>query len=351
MMSAGDIIDAPLDWVAAGGNYPDTVLSSRVRLARNLRKWPFPWRSGEEGLRSVAEIIRGLVATATELSETRTLDVNELDASARQALLERRIISPDFTGGGPGREVVLDDRGVVSLMVNEEDHIRIQVILGGLQLQEALGRACEVDKTLEPLEYAFNSEYGYMTACPTNTGTGMRASVMIHIPALDVMRQTGRIIRECNRVGLTFRGMYGEGSESAGSLFQVSNQVALGPTEDELVEKVSGVASRLAGQETKARKTLLEKKGIELEDRAWRAWGIIHNARSVSSRELLELLSMIRVGSALEILPPFSPETWNRLLLFSQPAHVRVTADEDDDKERGIDVLRAQVIRRLLEQN
>ncbi|MDT8284399.1 MAG: ATP--guanido phosphotransferase, partial [Thermovirgaceae bacterium] len=196
--------------------------------------------------------------------------------------------------------------------------------------------------------YAFDGKSGFLTTCPTNMGTGLRASVMIHLPALSVLRKIGRIVAECGRIGLTVRGMYGEGSESAGSLFQVSNQVTLGQAEEELLEKVYGVASGLVGKERSARVRLLDVKGREFEDRAWRAWGLLRNARIVDRRESLELLSISRMASEMDILPAVPTIAWNRMLLDIQQAHMQARAERPLGAEE-LNARRADVLRRLFE--
>ncbi len=345
---ARDLAESPLEWLKGLGESSDMVFSCRVRLARNLDRFVFPWRAGPETLCAVADAVRSRIASDTSISPMRSLVIDALDPLARGVLVERHLVSPALARGGPGRESLMDDKGVLSVMINEEDHIRIQAFLDGLSIHDAWKAARAIDQSLEDLGYAFDGKSGFLTTCPTNMGTGLRASVLIHLPALSVLRKIGKIVADCGRIGLTVRGMYGEGSDSAGSLFQVSNQVTLGQTEEELLEKVSGVASGLVKKESAARMQLLDVKGPELEDKAWRAWGLLRYARRVDRRESLELLSLTRMTSEMGILPSVPVETWNRLLLDIQQAHIQARADRPLGAEE-LNASRADVLRRLFE--
>lgn len=345
---ARDLADSPLEWLKGMGEFSDIVFSCRVRLARNLDRFVFPWRADPEALGAVADSIRSCLASDTSLNPMRSIVMDSLDPLARGVLVERHLVSPALARGGPGRESLMDAKGVLSVMVNEEDHIRIQAFFDGLRVQDAWQAARAVDHSLEELGYAFNQKSGFLTTCPTNMGTGLRSSVMIHLPALSVLRKIGKIVADCGRIGLTVRGMYGEGSDSVGSLFQVSNQVTLGQTEEELLEKVSGVASGLVKKERSARMQLLDVKGPELEDKAWRAWGLLRYARRVDRREFLELLSLTRMSSEMGILPSVPTETWNSLLLDIQQAHIQARSDLPLGAEE-LDASRADVLRRLFE--
>ncbi len=343
---ARELADSPLKWLEGLGESSDIVLSCRVRLARNLEKFVFPWRADPETLNTVAGTIRSHIAPDNSKKPLRSLVIDSLDPLARGILVERHLISSALARGGPGREALVDEKGILSVMLNEEDHIRIQAFFDGLRIHDAWKAAREVDQALEDLGYAFDGKSGFLTTCPTNIGTGLRASVMIHLPALSVLRKIGRIVAECGRIGLTVRGMYGEGSESAGSLFQVSNQVTLGQAEEELLEKVYGVASGLVGKERSARVRLLDVKGREFEDRAWRAWGLLRHARIVDRRESLELLSISRMASEMDILPAVPTIAWNRMLLDIQQAHMQARAERPLGAEE-LNARRADVLRRL----
>ncbi|MFP4481772.1 MAG: protein arginine kinase [Thermovirgaceae bacterium] len=347
-MSCAGFASLPLEWLSGGKDQSDIVLSSRKRLARNLGEYPFPARCDDRTRREVSRRVLDRLSETPVINVSGTWEMDDLDDMKREVLVERHLISPDFsrqTGGG--KVAVVDESGIVSLMINEEDHLRIQVFLGGLDFHECQRIAGRVDSALEELGYAFDEEFGYLTACPTNTGTGLRASAMLHIPGLEIKRRLGKIIRECNRVGLTVRGMYGEGSESIGALFQVSNQVTLGQREDELIEKVSGVIASVVQQERAARLAIRESDSEKLEDKMWRAWGIVRYARSIDIREAMQMLSWIRMGSEMGILPKISPGDWNSLVLEIQPAHLQCFEGRRL-KEQEISSARATLLRERL---
>ena len=347
-MKSADFASLPLAWLSGGSQQSDIVLSSRIRLARNLSGYPFPARCDDKKREEIAGKILERLSETPFVSVLGTWQMDGLDNLRRNVLVERHLISPDFSQQtGRGKVVVVDDQGIVSLMINEEDHLRIQVFLGGLDLFECWRIAGQVDEALDVLNYAYDEEFGYLTACPTNTGTALRASVMVHIPGLEIQRKLGKIIRECNRVGLTVRGMYGEGSESVGSLFQISNQVTLGQREEELIEKVSGVIASLVQQERAARLKIWENDTSKLEDKMWRAWGIARYARSIESREAMQMLSWIRMGSQMGILPQVPPGEWNRLVLDIQQAHLQCFEGRRL-AEQEIDVARASLLRNRL---
>jgi len=341
---ARKIADSPLEWVSGSGDSSGIILSSRVRLARNLEDHIFPWRASREEMLACEERIRSRILSENSLRSFRVFEIDQLDPLARGVMIERHLISPSLAKGGPGRGTAVDDRGIVSILVNEEDHLRIQAFLGGLRLHEAWRVARQIDQILEDLVYAFDSRIGFLTTCPTNIGTGLRASVMIHLPALSVLRKVGKVASDCGRIGLTVRGMFGEGSDSAGSLFQVSNQVTLGQTEEELIEKVSGVAAGLVRQEQAARDRLLSEKRSGLEDKAWRAWGLLRFSRNMGIREALELVSLARMGSETGVLPKVPSSTWNLLLMDIQKAHIQARAESDLTPEE-LDSTRSGILR------
>ncbi len=345
---ARQLAESPLEWVGGLGDSSGLILSSRVRLARNLDDRIFPWRAGREDLLACADAIRSRILSENSLKNFRVFEIDQLDPLARGVMIERHLISPSLAKGGPGREAAVDDRGIVSILINEEDHLRIQAFLGGLRLQEAWRVARQIDQLLEDLGYAFDSRFGFLTTCPTNIGTGLRASVMIHLPALSVLRKVGKVASDCGRIGLTVRGMFGEGSDSAGSLFQVSNQVTLGQTEEELIEKVSGVASGLVRQEQAARDQLVSEKRSGLEDKAWRAWGLLRFSRNMEIREALDLISLARMGSETGILPKVPVSTWNMLLMDIQKAHIQARSKRDLTPE-DLNSTRSGILRRAFD--
>lgn len=348
-MKAKSIIDHPLEWIRGKSDREQVAISSRVRLARNLKDFPFPHRCTSEQLDLVVAAVRKSVGASPMLKGASTWVMDDMDVLSRQVMVERHLISPVFSGGGRGRLVVIDDRGILSLMVNEEDHLRIQVMLGGLNLSEACRISEAMDRALESSGFAYDPSLGYLTACPTNTGTGMRASVMVHIPALERQKRVGGLVRECSKVGIAVRGTYGEGSQAQGGYYQISNQVTLGFSEEDLVDKVASVASQVVTEEEKARVVLNRKMGTGLEDRMWRAWGALRYARSMSGKEALGHLSLVRMGSEMGLLPELTPAEWNNLVLSIQPGHVQ-SMNEKKIRPEERDLSRAALIRAVLAQ-
>ncbi len=346
-MKAKQVIDHPLEWTHGRGDKGMLAISSRIRLARNLKDFPFPHRCTSEQLDEVVEVVRRIMDGSPLLKGASAWVMDDMDGLARQVLVERHLVSPPFSNGGRGRLVVLDGRGILSLMINEEDHLRIQVMLGGLNLAEAWRIGASMDRSLESAGFAYDPTLGYLTACPTNTGTGMRASVMVHIPALERQGRVGALVRECSKVGIAVRGTYGEGSQAQGAFYQISNQVTLGFAEEDLVDKVASITSQVVEEEGKARQVLKRKMGYELEDRMWRAWGALRYARTMSGREALEHLSLVRMGSEMKILPELTTEEWNLMALSIQPGHVQALGDCGSEPARR-DMARADQIRAAL---
>jgi len=347
-MDAEWILSLPLAWVEGKSDAADVVVSSRVRLARNLECFPFVNRATPEERKSVAEAARKVIESEPLFRDCVCCPVCEIDALSRGLLVERRLMSPDFLKGCQERVLFIDAKGIVSIMVNEEDHLRIQVLLGGMGLCEASRIASSIDRALTRLGFAFDSEFGFLTTCPTNVGTALRASVMLHLPALKISRAMPEIIAQSGRLGLVVRGAFGEGTTSAGSLYQVSNQVTLGLSPEELIEKVEVVASRLVEQEGRARDVLLKGQKT-LEDRLWRAWGTLAYARRIGLSEAMECLSLARMGQEAGLGVPFSKMQWGRLFLDIQPGHVQARTGRQLSEEET-EVARAELVRNALAQ-
>ncbi len=304
------------------------------------------WDSAQAMAKAAADAFGGidiLCANAGIYPQTR---LEEMDPIARGLLVERRLMSPDFLQGSRERGLILDTKGIVSVMVNEEDHLRIQVLLGRMSLCEALRIASAIDRALYRLEFAFDQEFGFLTSCPTNVGTGLRASAMLHLPALKMSRAMPEIIAQSGRLGLVVRGAYGEGTTSAGALYQVSNQVTLGLTPEELTEKVEAVGSRLVEQESRARETLFNGSR-ELEDRIWRAWGTLMYARRLGLAEAMECLSLLRMAQEAGMKGPFGKVAWGPLFLSVQPAHVQAMKGRLLQEEET-ETARAELVRETL---
>lgn len=307
-------------WMEAAGPEAEIVLSSRVRLARNITGFSFPSLASDEQREKVLQLIKGIMQKEEAFTDFQILELESLSPLDRQVLVEKHLISPLLAKEARFSALMFRDDEILSIMVNEEDHLRLQCLLPGLQLEKAWDEASRCDDLLEAnVEYAFHENYGYLTACPTNVGTGLRVSVMLHLPALVIAEQINRILAAVYQVGLAVRGFYGEGTEMSGSLFQISNQVTLGQTEVEIWRNLYGVTKQLISQEKKAREHLLNKGREKLADRAGRALGTLKYARLISSREAVQLLSDLRLGAGLGLIKGISAKSLNELLVLTRP--------------------------------
>ena len=327
------------------GPHDRIVMSSRVRLARNLRDTPFPgWAKKPERVK-ILEMVRPAVESLPEMKGAFSEAMDNLSALDRQILVERHLISREHAVKGSGSGLVFNREESFCVMINEEDHLRMQALRPGLQLRQAWGAIDHLDSELEKkLDYAFNNDLGYLTACPTNLGTGIRVSAMLHLPGLVLGEQINPIIQSVNKLGLAVRGLYGEGTEALGNVFQVSNQMTLGENELTIVERLDKVLSQLIEHEENARQTLLEKKPKVVFNHIGRAYGILANAHSISSKETMNLLSLMRLGVDLELFPAGERATVDELFILTQPAHLQKQfSDKLTAEER--DVLRADMVR------
>jgi protein arginine kinase len=306
----------------------DIVISSRVRLARNLTDFFFThWAKQEDLTRVVEKVVK--VAKANDyLKNALIINLKELDDIDRQFLMERHLISREHThDGGKERAVIIGDKEVISIMVNEEDHLRIQVTGSGLKLIEVWRLANKIDTELEKgLNYAFSQQYGYLTACPTNTGTGLRASVMIHLPALVISRQINKVLDAVSRANMAVRGIYGEGTQAQGDLFQISNEISLGESEEETVEHVEKAAREIMAYEEEARKRLLDQLRHEIEAKFSRVYRMLSSAYTITAAETLTFLSQLRLGLSLGLIKGIDITTLNELLILTRPAHLQEMA-------------------------
>ncbi|TCL32394.1 protein arginine kinase [Anaerospora hongkongensis] len=351
-MTIEQLLDEPLSgWMKGEGPESDIVLSSRIRLARNFDQTPFPNRASDDVL---ANVVTELRKSVTDLSNQDNhsylfIDMEKLEPLERNVLVEKHIISPSHVQEPVNRALIVRDDAGVAILVNEEDHLRVQCLLPGLNLPETLALANEVDDILESRHsFAFHEQVGYLTACPTNVGTGLRASVMIHLPALVLTKQINRIIGAATQIGLTVRGLYGEGSEAVGNIFQISNQLTLGQNEQEIASNLQAVVRQVVGQERAAREALLRDSKDMLADRVWRAYGVLRYARSISGQEALALLSEVRLGIDLNLIDEAPPTIFNELLVISRPNFLQKFAGIADIHPAERDTLRAQVIREKL---
>lgn len=336
-------------WMDTKGPQNDIVLSSRVRLARNFKGEVFSCLATNEQTEAVLKKFCDVSATEEKFSDCTLLYIQDLPATKRQALVEKHLISPYLARHAKNGALLLSEDEALSIMINEEDHLRLQVILPGLQLEEAWKMADEKDSLLEnELDYAFDEECGYLTACPTNVGTGLRASAMLHLPALIITGQLGRLERALSQVGLIVRGLYGEGSGITGNLVQISNQVTLGQSEEEILSSLNGMIGQVVEQEQDARQALLDKKRALVADRAWRALGLLRYAQVMSSKEATALLSDLRLGFDLGLVKGIDLQKLNLLLVLIRPACLQILAGRKlNREERNLE--RPRQIKKVLE--
>ncbi len=333
-------------WSSGKGEQADVVLCSRIRLARNFAPYPFPLKATEESSQKVLDIMKDF---CQKHESYRFLSLGELSPLQKRVLVEKHLISPEHAqGDGKFKGVVLDDEATVSIMVNEEDHLRLQCFAPGMDLMGLWDKADKLDDLIEAdNEYAFDEQYGYLTCCPTNLGNGLRGSVMMHLPALSLSGQLG-VLNQLGNIGMTVRGLYGEGSEAIGDLYQISNQLTLGQSENDILTNLYGVNQQLIREERNARDYLLEHNRVQLEDRCWRALGTLTHARYLSSREALSLISLVRLGVAVGIIGHLTLETVSNLYMLVQPGYLQLIAKNNDINETERDLLRAKQVKEYL---
>ena len=347
-MTLGELWDRTGEWLKGTGPNADIVISSRIRLARNLNRLPFPhWANKKQGEEALNNIVSA-VNTVDYLKGTTVFRMAEMDSVDKQFLIERHLMSLEHAQKTENKALVVDNDEIVSIMVNEEDHMRVQVMQSGFNLFEAWNIISQIDDSLaKALNFAFSSEWGYLTACPTNTGTGMRGSVMLHLPALVMTRQIDRVLAAIAKLSFTTRGLYGEGTQASGNFFQISNQVSLGPSEQEIIDNINSIIRQIIEQEAQAREIMMSKSIALLEDRINRSLGILKSARIITSQETIELLSMVRLGTDLGIIKNVSRSRLNELFIITQPAHLqKIESKKISSEER--DIKRAELIRERL---
>ncbi|WP_096438117.1 protein arginine kinase [Alteribacter populi] len=337
-------------WMKNEGPDSDIVLSSRVRLARNLTDVPFPIVASTEDLSGLTTRVKESYSGKghRRFGTIELLKMDDMKQNEKRVLVEKHLISPALSDESKAGAVLLSEDESLSIMVNEEDHVRIQCLLSGFQLTETLRLANDIDDWMEEkLDFAFDEKRGYLTSCPTNVGTGLRASVMMHLPALVITRQMNRILPAINQLGLVVRGIYGEGSEAQGNLFQISNQITLGKTEEDIVEDLRSVVLQLIQQERTARKALLEQSKLQMEDRVYRSYGILAYSRNMESKEATQRLSDVRLGIDLGIIKDVGGNILNELMILTQPGFLQQYAGEILSPEQR-DQRRATLIRERL---
>jgi protein arginine kinase len=321
-----------LDWISGSGENSEVVLSTRVRLARNLQGFRFGSSSGGLDGTSVLNSVKSNLQADDFGDSCILLEFDQINRLQQRILLERRLVSPELVGteeDGPpsGSALILGPNDGLSVMVNEEDHLRIQTMFSGLALSEAWDMADEMDELLGAvIPFAYHNEFGFLTSCPSNVGSGLRASVLVHLPGLVLTNEIGKVLEGMAQIGLTARGLYGEGSDVVGNLFQISNQTTLGKIEENLVDHLETMIRRVIGYEHEARQVVMKDGANITEDRVWRAYGLLKHARSLSFAELMGLLSRVRLGIGLKLLPDIGVYTLNKIMLFTQKAHLEEAA-------------------------
>ena len=345
--------DGGVAWLDASGEHADVVLSTRVRLARNVEGYAFTPRARDgERLRVLAQV-REAAERLPALRGAAWLRLDELSTGDRRLLHERHLVSKELAGldgpQGVRSGAALAVGGTAGIMVNEEDHLRLQALRSGFELPAAYAAATELDDELGArVPYAFHREFGFLTACPTNTGTGMRASVLIHLPGLVLTKEIQKVLGGLQQMGLTYRGLYGEGSEVVGNFFQISNQTTLGRTEEELLDHLARVVRRVIQREEEARRVLLRDAGTVLEDKLWRSYGTLRYARSLTFDEAMNYLSGVRLAAGLKLMSGLSVYTLNKLLIFCQPAHLAHAEGARTLTDSEANVARARYVRGMM---
>ncbi len=336
-------------WVGKANVSNDIVISSRIRLARNLKGIAFPNYADEKQLATVNGEVLQALQVKTNIGPLYPLQIEELSPADRVVLVEKHLCSPQFIEQPHLRMLVVNEEQTISIMVNEEDHLRIQTITPGFSLEEALSMANQVDDYLEQsLDYCFDECCGYLTTCPTNAGTGIRASVMLHLPALAMVEQLKKVLSALTHIGINIRGFYGEGTESLGDIYQISNQVTLGQSEEDLTNNLKSICRQVIEQERAVREALRKESKLQLEDRLCRSYGLLSNVRIISSQEALKLLSDVKLGAELGILPDVNSQFVTELMFLTRASLIqKLIGKEVSSAER--DIYRAKIIREGLQ--
>ncbi|QDU38470.1 Protein arginine kinase [Maioricimonas rarisocia] len=336
------------EWLRGTGPDSDIVVSSRIRLARNLAQFPFPPQADDGTRMEIEQVLRRRVESLSCTGRLGYISVDSLDQLDRQFLVERQLISREHAETHGPRGVGIGSEENVSLMINEEDHLRIQVLRSGYSLDECWNDINRIDDALEEhVTYAFSEEFGYLTSCPTNCGTGIRASVMLHLPALVLTKEIQKVFQALQKISLAVRGLYGEGSQAMGDFYQISNQVTLGQSEDQIISKLKEVVPNIIAYERRVRKALVKENRQRLHDQVSRAFGILQSAQTITSEETMHLLSSVRMGINLGLVEGIEIPTVNELFIHTQPAHLQKLRHEMlESAERN--VARAAYLRQRL---
>ena len=335
-----------LNWYLQSGNESDVVFSTRIRFARNIEGYPFVNRYTKKDAIKIIEKLENIVPSLGY--DLKLIKLKDLDDITKLSLVEKHLISPEFAYNKEeiGAILINDDENIC-IMINEEDHIRLQVLSAGLELENSLKLAMEIDKKLEELvHFAYNDKYGFLTSCPTNVGTGLRASVMVHLPALNKTKNISKVLQVVNNFDMNIRGVYGEGTSAQGDLYQISNKQSLGISEEDVIKNLKVITDKVIEQERLARK-ILTKKGIELEDKIYRAYGILSQAKKLTSEECNILLSDVKLGTDLGIIKELNDLKVKKLETFTKPANLQKYVGQTLDAYSR-DIKRADIVKEII---
>lgn len=335
-----------LNWYLQSGKDSDVVISSRIRLTRNLEQFRFVSKYSKQ---DAVQIIEKMSEVVHNIGYgLKLIKLKDMDDITKMALVEKHLISPNFVVNTyeAGALLINEDENIC-IMVNEEDHLRIQVLSSGLEIENAMNLAREIDEKIGSIvKYAFNDKYGFLTTCPTNVGTGLRASIMVHLPALTATGNINKVLDVINSLDMNIRGVYGEGSKSQGNIYQISNKKSLGITENDIIKNLKIITEKVIEQERLARKYLC-KNSIQLEDKVYRAYGILSNCKKISSEETRNLLSTVRLGTDLGIITELNDLKVNKIELYTKPANLQKYSGQKLDKYER-DIKRADVIKEII---
>ncbi len=347
-MTLDDLLNNTGEWIRCTGPVCDIVMSSRVRLARNLANYPFSHWASKKEQETVLWTSKESILSLKKLKDSLFVEIGKLDSIDKQFLVERHLMSKEHMIDAENKGLSVGQDEVISIMINEEDHLRMQVMKSGFNLKEAWQILDDMDTELgNSLDFAYSVDFGYLTACPTNTGTGMRASVMLHLPSLVMTKQIGKVLQAITKLSLTARGLYGEGTEASGNFFQISNQVSLGHKEEDIIDNIDRIIKQIVDHEQSARETLLAQNREALEDRIWRAYGTLKSAHIITSTETVDLLSLARLGVDLGVIKQADRTLVNELFVITQPAHLQKLEKKKLSPNQR-DVKRAEIIREKL---
>lgn len=334
-----------MNWYLENGKDSDVILSSRIRFARNIKEFPFKIRMTKQDREKMLEKIK--FVTPSIGYGLKFMYLKDMDDITKMALVEKHIISPEMALAKEEEAILINDEENICVMLNEEDHMRIQVFSSGLELKDTLNLAIELDEKLnELLGFSYKEEYGFLTACPTNVGTGLRASVMVHLPALKITGNLSKVLHIVNNFGMTIRGLYGEDSQSKGDIYQISNIQTLGISEEEIVTNLENITRKVMEQERLARK-YLAKNGMDLEDKVYRSYGILTNTRKLDTDECSNLLSSVKLGTDLGVITELNDMKVKKMMLYTKPANLQKYLGKVLDANQR-DIKRAEIIKQII---